>query len=67
MINETVCAVGCLMSSVSMALAGHNISISGASANPGTLNSWLRNNKVSTRTCGQWLSDGASLQEGIET
>ena len=33
--------VGCLMSSVSMALNGHNITVDGAPANPGTLNKWL--------------------------
>jgi len=42
MINETVCQVGCLMSSVSMALNGFNVSIDGASATPGTFNRWLR-------------------------
>ena len=41
--TTTVCKVGCLMSSVSMALNGNNITIEGETiANPGTLNSWLR-------------------------
>ena len=48
MVNVTICQVGCLMSSVSMALAGHDIPIPGnesreaVAANPGTLNAWLR-------------------------
>ena len=52
MINLTVCQVGCLMSSISMALAGHGIQIpinmSGKKAHlwsdPGTFNSWLKSN-----------------------
>ena len=43
-ISTTVCAVGCLMSSTSMAIGGKGITISGASSNPGTLNSWLKAN-----------------------
>ena len=39
--NETVCQVGCLMSSTSMALAGHGIDVDALSSNPGTLNNWL--------------------------
>lgn len=42
--TETVCAVGCLMSSTSMALGGHDITVSGQSANPGDLNAWLKTN-----------------------
>ena len=47
MINsKTICAVGCLMSSISMMLAGHQIAVPGSGgANPGTLNAWLRANK----------------------
>eukprot|EP01065_Artemidia_motanka_P035356 TRINITY_DN43280_c0_g1_i1.p1 TRINITY_DN43280_c0_g1~~TRINITY_DN43280_c0_g1_i1.p1 ORF type:complete len:382 (+),score=97.18 TRINITY_DN43280_c0_g1_i1:47-1147(+) len=43
--KQTVAEVGCLMSSTSMALAGHGIQIPGSppqTANPGTLNAWLR-------------------------
>eukprot|EP01013_Petalomonas_cantuscygni_P033111 TRINITY_DN5991_c0_g1_i1.p1 TRINITY_DN5991_c0_g1~~TRINITY_DN5991_c0_g1_i1.p1 ORF type:complete len:371 (-),score=59.93 TRINITY_DN5991_c0_g1_i1:293-1405(-) len=46
-ISTTVCKVGCLMSSISMALAGHGVGIptsrSGAlaPATPGSLNAWL--------------------------
>lgn len=40
--TETVCAVGCLISSTSMALAGKNLSISNSTATPGTINAWLR-------------------------
>lgn len=41
-VSTTVCAVGCLMSSTSMAIGGKGIKISGDSSNPGTLNSWLK-------------------------
>lgn len=44
-VTKTVGAVGCLMSSASMALNGHGITISGKASNPGALNAWLRNNK----------------------
>lgn len=45
MVTKTVCAVGCLMSSTSMALNGNGIEIDDSKpANPGTLNAWLRNN-----------------------
>jgi hypothetical protein len=40
--TTTVCKVGCLMSSTSMALAGHGIDVGGKGANPGSLNAWLR-------------------------
>eukprot|EP00656_Telonema_subtile_P034288 TRINITY_DN38391_c0_g1_i2.p1 TRINITY_DN38391_c0_g1~~TRINITY_DN38391_c0_g1_i2.p1 ORF type:complete len:223 (+),score=32.71 TRINITY_DN38391_c0_g1_i2:114-782(+) len=42
--TTTVCAVGCLMSSISMALAGHGIDVGSAPADPGSLNDWLRAN-----------------------
>jgi len=45
MVSTTICKVGCLMSSTSMALKGNGIEIDGKiSANPGTLNQWLKNN-----------------------
>lgn len=37
--SNTICSAGCLMSSVSMALAG-----TGHDYNPSTLNAWLTNN-----------------------
>eukprot|EP00818_Percolomonas_sp_WS_P001451 CAMPEP_0117445440 /NCGR_PEP_ID=MMETSP0759-20121206/5797_1 /TAXON_ID=63605 /ORGANISM="Percolomonas cosmopolitus, Strain WS" /LENGTH=300 /DNA_ID=CAMNT_0005237617 /DNA_START=14 /DNA_END=916 /DNA_ORIENTATION=+ len=40
--SSTVCKVGCLMSSISMAMNAKGKKINGASANPQTLNSWLR-------------------------
>ena len=40
--TKTVCQVGCLMSSVSMALNGLGEKIEGAESNPGTLNAWLK-------------------------
>jgi hypothetical protein len=42
--TTTVCAVGCLMSSISMAIGENNILIQGQVSNPGTLNAWLRAN-----------------------
>ena len=39
-----MCDVGCLMSSVSMALNQKGITIGGAASNPGVLNAWLRAN-----------------------
>ncbi|KAA0156399.1 hypothetical protein FNF29_01191 [Cafeteria roenbergensis] len=42
--TDTICQVGCLMSSTTMALAGHHINVDGKSPNPGILNSWLRDN-----------------------
>ena len=43
-VSKTVCKVGCLMSSISMGLAGWKISIDGQASNPGTLNAWLKEN-----------------------
>jgi len=43
-VNETICAVGCLMSSISMALRGHSIEIDGLNSDPGVLNHWLQQN-----------------------
>ena len=44
--TKTVGAVGCLLSSISMALAGHGISVpnaaDGARMDPGVLNAWLK-------------------------
>ena len=40
--SSTICKVGCLMSSVSMALAGCGKTVGGSPANPKTLNSWLK-------------------------
>lgn len=40
--KETICAVGCLMSSISMALDFYAIAIDGQTATPATLNQWLR-------------------------
>mmetsp|Transcript_10832 Transcript_10832/g.12267 ORF Transcript_10832/g.12267 Transcript_10832/m.12267 type:complete len:204 (-) Transcript_10832:32-643(-) len=40
--SKTICQVGCLMSSMSMALNGLGKTIDGAAANPQTLNAWLK-------------------------
>jgi len=44
MVKQTVCGVGCLMSSTAMAINGFNITIEGQMSNPGVLNAWLRAN-----------------------
>ncbi len=43
-VSTTVCAVGCLMSSTSMAIGGKHIAVGGHISDPGTLNSWLKAN-----------------------
>ena len=42
--TKTICQVGCLMSSISMGLAGWKISLDGSPSNPGNLNNWLLQN-----------------------
>lgn len=42
--TKTICDVGCILTSTSMALNYYHISIDGQSANPGTLNKWLKAN-----------------------
>ncbi len=55
--TTTVCKVGCLMSSIASALAGHGVLVDGENANPGTLNAWLRSN-------GGYDKDN-DLEEGV--
>lgn len=42
--TKTVCTVGCLMSSTSMALNGSGVRVGENGTNPGSLNAWLRAN-----------------------
>ena len=42
--NDTICEVGCLMSSISMALAGTGIEVDNQTASPATVNRWLQQN-----------------------
>ena len=42
--DSTICKVGCLMSSVSSAMAGYGKTINGQTATPQTLNSFLKSN-----------------------
>jgi len=42
--QKTICQVGCLMSSTSMAINGKKIRINGVVSDPQTLNKWLRAN-----------------------
>jgi hypothetical protein len=77
--GETVCAVGCFMSSVSMALGGSGIAIDSATSNPGTLNEWLRSHGGYTSgsaliesvvpkiapTRIRWPADGAHFSNDI--
>lgn len=58
MVTETICAVGCLMSSVSMSLNGKNILINGQTSDPGVLNHWLQKN--------QGYDDSNDLEEGFQ-
>eukprot|EP01111_Echinosteliopsis_oligospora_P006974 TRINITY_DN21480_c0_g1_i1.p1 TRINITY_DN21480_c0_g1~~TRINITY_DN21480_c0_g1_i1.p1 ORF type:complete len:197 (-),score=40.17 TRINITY_DN21480_c0_g1_i1:72-662(-) len=55
--NTTICQVGCLMSSVSMALNGKGITINGDIADPETLNTWL--------VANNGYSDTDMLQESV--
>ncbi|KAL4426794.1 hypothetical protein ABPG74_006591 [Tetrahymena malaccensis] len=41
---KTICKIGCLVSSVSMALNSYGIQLDGQDSNPGTLNEWLQQN-----------------------
>ncbi|KAJ6227757.1 hypothetical protein M0813_09660 [Anaeramoeba flamelloides] len=50
--GQTIGQVGCLMSSVSNAIAGHNILIDGETSNPDTLNQFLRANDGYTADSG---------------
>jgi hypothetical protein len=43
MYNETICEVGCLMTSIATALAGKGLLINGVVSTPATFNTWLRN------------------------
>jgi hypothetical protein len=43
--KQTICQVGCLMSSTSMAINSWHINIAGQDSDPAVLNKWLRNNK----------------------
>jgi hypothetical protein len=54
--SQTICQVGCLMSSTAMGLAGFKIPIHGATSTPKTFNAWLRAN-------GGYVGDG--LNEGV--
>lgn len=40
--SETICSVGCLMSSVAMMLKTHGVSVNGKSADPASLNDYLK-------------------------
>jgi len=42
---DTICDVGCLMSSVSMSLRGKHVSIGSQASDPSVLNTWLRANR----------------------
>ena len=42
--KETICKVGCLLSSISMGLNYYRVQVNNEDVNPGTLNLWLRQN-----------------------
>ena len=54
--NKTICQVGCLISSVSMALNSRNLTIDGQDSNPGTLNAWLRTHEGYVGNLFVWKS-----------
>src|SRR3990167_5611942 len=57
--SSTICKVGCLMSSVSMALAGCGKSVAGQAANPKSLNSWLKSHGGYSGNLFNWGSVGS--------
>ena len=56
--SSTICKVGCLISSVSMALAGCSKSVAGQGANPKSLNSWLKSHGGYSGNLFNWGSVG---------
>lgn len=56
--GQTICAVGCLMNSISSALAGTNILIGSATVTPAVLNQWLR-------THGGYVNGTSDLEESV--
>ncbi len=46
-VDKSICKVGCLLSSVAMALAGHRVTVDATHATPASLNKWLQSNQVS--------------------
>ncbi len=57
--GDTICQVGCLMSSISSALAGTGINIANTTVvTPATMNTWLRGN-------GGYVSGTSDLQESV--
>lgn len=60
MVTKTICSVGCLMSSTSMAIYGTNILINNNQSNPQQLNNWCKN----TPNC---YDDSNDLSEVVVT
>lgn len=54
--SKTLCQVGCLESSVAMALAGSGKKISGATVTPGNLNGWLKSHHGYSGNLFMWGS-----------
>jgi hypothetical protein len=77
--NDTICQVGCLMSSISSGIAGTGILINGTISNPATLNRFLQTHNGYTSGSDleesvipqvsplriQWPSDGMHLSNNI--
>jgi len=59
---DTICKAGCLVSSVSMALNSYGKSV-GGTANPGTLNAWLKSHSGFS---GELFSWGAISSLGFK-
>ncbi len=57
--KDTICKVGCLLSSISMGLRHYQVKVDGKDVNPGTLNMWLRQN-------GGYLSNDELIETTLE-
>ena len=59
--TKTICKVGCLMSSMSMALSGLGRKIDGGPINPHTLNAWLKSHGGYSKNLFVWESVTSSF------
>ncbi len=57
--SQTICEVGCLLSSVSMGFTFHHVRVDDKPVNPGTLNTWLKEN-------GGYLSNDELIETALQ-
>ena len=57
--SQTICDVGCLLSSVSMAFTFYHVRVNDKPVDPGTLNTWLKEN-------GGYLSNDELIETTLE-